>query len=394
MTTTKIKALEAEARECLTEARSLAGKADAERRSMTTDEEGQFVGHMAKGKDLLERIKTAKADQAVLDHARDLALEIGDPNTDSDSNGGYASKDGAKVDRRAWASKAADRVLATAKHYNVKALTSGSIDVPALVAPGVAPLGQAPQRLIDVIVNRVALTGGREYAFLQETVRTLNATVVADGGTKPTTVNTFAEVSGKVVVIATLSEAIPERFFADHAGLVQVLEGNLGRAVLDALEEEILTGDGTGEHLEGILEVSGTVAQAWSTDLLTTTRKAKSALTNAGIMPTAWALSVADVETLELLRNNEGNYYNGGPYGPAERSLWGVPYFTSPQLSAGTAILGDFNQCALYVREDLKLDADRSGTLFTTNSVKLRVEGRYGFGVHQPGAFAIVETAE
>lgn len=41
---------------------------------------------------------------------------------------------------------------------------------------------------------------------------------------------------------------------------------------------------------------------------------------------------------------------------------------------AGTAILGDWRQTRLFIREDVKLDADRPGERFTRNEVVLRVE--------------------
>jgi hypothetical protein len=44
------------------------------------------------------------------------------------------------------------------------------------------------------------------------------------------------------------------------------------------------------------------------------------------------------------------------------------------------------------VRQGVTIAADRSGTLFDTNQVKQRAEGRFGIGVLRPQAFREVDV--
>jgi hypothetical protein len=43
------------------------------------------------------------------------------------------------------------------------------------------------------------------------------------------------------------------------------------------------------------------------------------------------------------------------------------------------------------VREDARIDADRSGDNFKANLVDVRCEGRYGFACLRPQAFAVLD---
>lgn len=58
------------------------------------------------------------------------------------------------------------------------------------------------------------------------------------------------------------------------------------------------------------------------------------------------------------------------------------------KLLNGRAVMGDFSQCELVVRQVAVLAVDRGGELFKTNAVQLRYEGRFGVAVKRPSAFA------
>ena len=62
----------------------------------------------------------------------------------------------------------------------------------------------------------------------------------------------------------------------------------------------------------------------------------------------------------------------------------------SPVIAAGTALVGDFARCRLWVREDAVVSMTES-LGFKTNTVDFRAEERVGFGVEYPTAFATVD---
>ena len=101
----------------------------------------------------------------------------------------------------------------------------------------------------------------------------------------------------------------------------------------------------------------------------------------------AWAFNPTDVETLDLLQDNQARYY-----GPELTSLLGnLARIPSLAVPVGTGLLGDFRQVRLYVRQIAWLAIDRSGDLFQKNQCVLRVEMRAGIGVLRPQAVCVVD---
>jgi HK97 family phage major capsid protein len=277
-----------------------------------------------------------------------------------------------------------------------RAISSGSLDVPSLVEPNVVAKSR-PARLIDLLVNRKSVDSNA-FEYFRQTVRTNNAAPVADLGTKPTSTFTAEPVEDRCRVIAHLSQPVPIRLWQDSTEAIQWLDSEMRNGVLDTLEAQVLSGAGTGENLTGILTVSGTTAVAFATDIPTTMRKGVTALQNIGVNPNAWVVNPADAETLDLTKEGTGGigflldgYQNGtdgsaNVFGPTS-----IQRVVSPSVPSGTAILGDWSAIRLYVREDMRLDIDAGGTLFTQNAAIMRAEIRVGLGHLHPASFAICD---
>lgn len=309
-----------------------------------------------------------------------------------------------------WATEAGELLKSTAEARGgsgqntplSKALIGVSVVVPSILTETVVK----PSKPVNVLelIPRENQTGsatgdvGNAFSYLVEGVSTAAAKSVPDGATKPTSTLTFDEKDDKFRVFATLSEALPERYLDDYAGLVRILQTRLGEWVIDAVEAAVVNGDLTTnvaqskDEFTGILKSSGiqTVA-AVTGDLLTTLSNARLALTNANEVPTAWVLNPVDLQKLELMRESgtTGAFMFRSGRSQLEDVL-GAPIVTSTKLTAGTALVGDFQQTRLLVRQDTTLAIDGSGSRFTTNQVAFRVEGRYGLQVLRPLAFAKV----
>ncbi|MFI9118685.1 phage major capsid protein [Streptomyces bikiniensis] len=293
---------------------------------------------------------------------------------------------------RQWAQDAAQALTKAAEKHGVKALTSGSVDAPTMVRTGLFAMPSNPARLLDLIVD-VQSVPGNEFEYLQQTVRTDNAAAVVDAATKPTSIYTVASIQDRVRVYAHLSEPIPLRLFADHKDLRPFLESEMTRGVLDALEEDIVSGAVAGENVVGILNTTGIGTTAYATSVPVTLRKALTAMQTAHEAPTAWALNPADAEALDLLLTADGEYVGSSADGQfAYSNIFGqIPRVITTSVPAGTALLADWSQCRLYVREGTRIDVDSSGALFDTNRAKFRAEGRFGFAVNRPSAFRVVD---
>lgn len=391
MTTRRIEMWRGIASAAAQDARTITEKAMNAGRDLTADEKDAFDKLMTKARDGLDELKRAKSDVDILAQARTLADEIGGP---ADAAGARKSA------RPNWAKAAADRMARsmTAEIDGQKSLITGSIGVPSPIETDVVTMSEAPRSLLELIPAKGLGGGfgtGNSFSFLRQTTRTNNAAPVADGALKPTSVYTLAEIEDRVRVIAHLSESVPERYFSDHANLEDFLRNEMESGLFLALENQVVHGDGTGENLTGLLNTSGIITQAFVTDALTSIRKAMTSLEIYGITPTALVLNPVDAEALDLLRDSgaTGKYLLGDPAGDGVEKLWKVPRVRSNAVAAGTAILGDWQQAQVVVREDATLALDRSGTNFTRNLVTMRLEGRFGFAVKRPNAFAEIALA-
>lgn len=410
----KLKMLQDAARAEAQAATELAKKAESERRNLTADERATFDAHLEKGRGLIPQIKQAKADEEVIAGSRSLAQELGGP---------LGAKHAAEAGRKGWAESAVKSLrgsMTDQRGTGIKALVSGTIGVPNPIGDGVTAIATAPRTILDLLRGDTAgasdpyapgsynyqsieqLTssllsgdggGSNTFSYLRQTVRTNNAAPVADSAVKPTSIYTVAEIEDRYRVIAHLSEAIPQRYFHDDKTLADFLASEMALGLERAVEAQALTGAGTGENLTGILSTSGIQVQAWATDLLTTTRQALTKLQVSGMTPTAWAVNPADAEKFDLLREGTGDgaFLLGGPGTGAAASLWTIPRVPSNAVPAGTALLADWGQAQLQVRQDATLHIDTSGALFTKNEAIFRMEGRFGIAVKRPSAFVSVD---
>jgi HK97 family phage major capsid protein len=283
----------------------------------------------------------------------------------------------------AWSKKAAAALRGVRSAVGQKAVISGSFELPSVtLAPVLKPTDAV--RLLELIPARPLAEN--IFGYVRQVSRTNNATAVADDALKPTSLFSFEEFTDRARVLAHLSEPFPVRYVQDYPSLVGILRNEMAFGVIDALEEQILRGDGLGENLTGILATTGVTAVPFSNDLPTTLRRARTTLEELNENPTSWVFHPRDAERLDLLREGDGT----GGFLTLERILGSPRFVVSNRLDEGQALLADWRQAELLVREGSRLDVDAGGDLFDRNEIKLRAEQRVGFAVRRPQAFATV----
>lgn len=311
----------------------------------------------------------------------------------------------ASISKR-WAQDAA-----TALHKlsgESRAVISGSIDVPIGVPLSPTQFGLPfPERLIDILPNRMAIES-YAYEYYRQTARTNNAAPVADLGQKPVSDFTVELVSGQAQYIATLTQPAPVRIWWHFQTLVDWLQVQSIGSVWDAVEGQVISGNGTAPNQTGILETSGTTTVSAASDLPTTLRNAQVAMQNLGEQPTAWCLNPADAATLDLTRwGTAGGFLSGGyqfdhaqGFGSSDNILGPsnkIARVITPHLPAGTALLGNFAELCLFMRDSIRIDIATQGNptgaeydLFESNAFVIRTEVPIGIGVLRPQAFAVI----
>lgn len=328
----------------------------------------------------------AKIDRA--EKSMDLARRIGEMKTDQDpldadkfggGTKGYMSLAGS-------AAKSAAEHLATRGQKGIVAAT------PIPLAPqSPIELGKRPTSILEVL--RVTQQPSPVWRYPRQTVRQNNAAIVAPGAEKPRSVVETEMVDGELRVFAHISNPVDEYVLSDSEALGRFLSAEMNYMLLDAIEDEVLNGDGTTGHLAGILNTSGVQLQAFDTDPLTSLRMAALKAENVGRVADVFVVHPADWATIETARNTSGAFDLGSAVDRAAQKVWGTQVVTSNRLTPGEAVALDLSA--------LGLDTDTTGIQtkwndavhFSTNEVLVRVEGRFGVSVFIPNGIVKVAIA-
>ncbi len=435
-----IKELTEEAKHHLLKAREIAATAEQDGdRSLTEDESTQVREHMAKATEASGEIAKLKGDQALRDELTRLGDDIAlNAKTDEQGNrqtaSGFHLPDKAKSLGSQFTESAEYKaLLAQAKGgqfgakqrvqsemVGFKSLVTGASDTSggALVQNdwrglqvGLDPF-QRPLRLRDVVTPGTTTSDTVEY--VRVTSVTNNAAPVAEattaaaptapesagalvnaagGGYKPESGLALARVTAPVKTIAHWMPAT-KRALSDAAQIRTLIDAFLLYGLEEELEDQMIQGDGTGENFEGLANVSGVQSQAWDTDMFTTLRKAKTKVVKIGrSIPGAFLINPTDQETLDLMQDNEGRYYFGGPSGAGMANpLWNLRVVETEAVPQGTAYVGDFRKAVLWDREQATIQVtDSHLDFFVRNLVAILAEMRAAFGILQPSAFVEID---
>ncbi|WP_186321666.1 phage major capsid protein [Micrococcus luteus] len=381
--------------EHLAKAQAIVELAKSEGRDLTVNESSLIDGHLKAVDGIDEQAKRSQALMGKL---------VGHGNGDNDSvdgsDGAYAKSStqyGTKASGSQWATKAADDVARAGQGIGVKALLQGRVRPSTDV---VAAIPDGPARILTLVTTApfpVNKNGGNTYSYLRQTVREDNAAIVPDHGVKPVSEYVFDEVENRSHVVAHLTKAMPARYMEDHGSLIQVLDHQLRNGIFQTLERQILFGDGSPDQFSGILTTEGVLDVPFAGDMLTSLRRARTALESRQERVTGVAMHPNDVEKLTLLRENgdAGRFLVDGDvyariFGPDVQAV------ASLAVPEGSAIVGDWNGARLLVHEgEQALVAtqalnENGQDMFERNEVRIRCEGRYAFELIRPGAFAVV----
>ncbi len=279
-------------------------------------------------------------------------------------------------------------------------ITSGSGSAGSLIVPDRDPeIVGLPRRQMTI---RQLLSVGRttsnsvEYARL--VTRTLNAGVVAENTLKPES-NLAWEPDDAPV--RTIAHWIPvsRNAFDDIPQLEGEIDGEL-RYGLDLNEElEVLKGDGTGQHLHGLVPQATAYNPAFTPENETDIDTLRLALLQASlaeyaadgivINPIRWA-------RIELTKDGEQRYIFANVIQMAGPQLWGRPVIATQAMEDEEFLVGAFRVAAkIYDRMDVEVlisSEDRDN--FVKNMLTVRAEKRLALAVKRAAALVTGEFPE
>jgi HK97 family phage major capsid protein len=373
----------------LGKARVIAEKARDEKRELTAAEADQVNAALAEAKRINETFAADERHRGIMGQLDAMAASA-TPNVLGGSGQKHVALTG--VHAKSLASRIIDKMPRDA--MGTKALASGVQTTSIVMLPDVVPSGRPPTSVLDLLPARIVEPS---YSFLRQASRNLAAAPVASGGTKPTSTISVVGVQNRLRVVAHISEQIDHYLLSDNDNLARWVSDEMVWGLRTSVENEVLNGDGTGEHFTGILNTSGILSQAFATDALTSIRKGLTAIEISGYSASLIVTRPDTWEACELLAVTSGaTDVRGLPVNSQERQLWGVPVVlaVASGLPAKTAvIIGDG---AVTLDHDGRIDvrwSDAVGSDFTQNAVRVRTEGRFGVSVNQPGAVVKVATA-
>ncbi|HLU76141.1 MAG TPA: phage major capsid protein [Nonomuraea sp.] len=262
---------------------------------------------------------------------------------------------------------------------------------------------ERPLTLRQLMSSSTTASDTVEFAFVdavdQHAGFTPEATAT-DGtsGTKPQSGFTFRRQTTTVKTIANWA-AITKRALADVGQVRAMIDQFLRYGIEEEIDRQLVAGDGTGENLLGLANVSGTQTLSGSAgglEDLELIRRAKTrvrlgARTNAN----AVLIHPEDREELDLLRDGNEHYYMGGPVAAGgNTTMWGLPVVESEVLERGQAYVGDFTKAVIYDRQQASIAVtDSHDNFFVRNLVAVLAESRLAFAVLQPAAFVELELS-
>lgn len=256
-------------------------------------------------------------------------------------------------------------------------------------------LAQIPLRIRDLLTVVPVTTESVRYAV--QNVRNNNVAIVPEATSKPYSNYAWTEATANVEVIAHLSK-LTLQAIADLPRLVAEVESEMRYGLALFEEQELLNGNGTTGHLNGLMHNATAYALPAGADSslvinqLDRLRMAQLQLQLAYAVPNGQVLNPVDVANIELVRRDPdrgGGYIFGNPDAPRSTvTLWGVPTVQSPSMAVGNFLIGDFGLAAsLYQREGVSaLISTENADDFEKNLATMRVEERLGLAVRRPWA--------
>ena len=277
--------------------------------------------------------------------------------------------------------------------------------VPADRVPGFKFDPNRPQNMRQIIPN--GSTGSDVVRFVKESGFSNGAAAKAEGATLGQTDFDMTATSVNVEKIGTYLR-ISEEMLADTAQLTSYISNRVPAKLLEVEDDQILGGSGVSPNLDGLYN-SGTnfdtsssgafyqsVDSANEFDVLVA---AINQLALSNYKPNYILLNPTDFHKILLLKDSQSRYLKDQVYAGLQPSFMGVPVIINNEVNAGTFLVGDFNSCQLWIRENLSVSFHREdGTNIRDGFVTVRCQERVALATYLPlgiidGTFSTAITA-
>lgn len=236
---------------------------------------------------------------------------------------------------------------------------------------------------------------GSTLVYLVEGATEGAAAVTEEGARKPQI--HFADPVQKTVSLKKIACFIKEsdEYIRDFAFLESVVNGRLLYELGLAEQTQLVT---------DLLATSGIQSDStsWTDDSVDTEiadlilKGIMDTQESSGFPADAIIMNPALWYTLRVAKNDDGNYYGGGFFGPQNvPNLWGVPVCVTNAVTESQIIVGAFKTCASVVsNEGVSVEAvNTNEDDFVNNLMTIRAEERLALAVRRPFGFKLITKA-
>jgi HK97 family phage major capsid protein len=410
----------------LKSAREITNAAETDNRDMSEDERARVAAHVTKAAELK---KTGEANAALGQQITDFTDAVGGLDDGGDGGGPppAPARLGGKSLGQAFVQSAEFQALiktapdgrfpekgrVQSAPYAAKDLVvsgnpadSAGLLVQPERRPAIDVTYQRPLTIRDLVTT--GTTGSDTIEYVRLLTATNNAAPVAEAtssafsipppagaGIKPESALNFEKASTNVKTIAHWLPAT-KRALSDAGQIRTLIDDFLRYGVAEELENQIVSGDGTGENFEGIANTTGIQTQAppgVGETVMDAMRRARTKVRVVGRAdPTAYVMHPVDWESVELLKDANDHFFGAGPFALTAPRLWGLPVVESEAIPQGTAYVGDWTKAVLFDREQASIQVtDSHADFFIRNLVAILCELRAAFAVLRPAAFVQID---
>lgn len=187
---------------------------------------------------------------------------------------------------------------------------------------------------------------------------------------------------------------ITRRAMQDAGQMRSIIEGELVIDLLDKLDDQLASGAGTGDELEGIYTAVSQSQALGGDSRADALHKAMTKIRIAAgvrLDPDYIGIHPNDYEDLVLEVDGNGRYLLGDPNVAGPRSIWGVPFVVSTVFTDGTPLVGNFQRGArLWMRSGVELLSGLNDNDFIQRRISLMATMRAAFKTIRITAFTEV----
>lgn len=262
----------------------------------------------------------------------------------------------------------------------------------ALVAtriPGIIAPNQRRMTVRDLLTP--GTMDGNSMEFVRETGFNNNAGMVAEGAAKPQSDIKLDLISTSAKVIAHTAKA-SRQILDDVAQLQSYIDGRLRYGLAFKEETQLLSGDGTGQNLLGIIPQATAFSAAFAPASETAIDKIRLAMLQAALAEypaTGTVMHPTDWARIELTKDSQGRYIIGNPQGTTAPTLWNLPVVATQAISVDKFLTGAFQLGAqVFDRWAARVEiATENEDDFVKNLLTMLCEERLALAVYRPESF-------